>query len=1275
MNLLHRLTAILSKAIIIVFMLCVVVLGAASSLVRYYTPKIGEYQTQILQQINQLSPNTKVFAGAIYGKWQPLQPELVLEDVSLQFSEHDEKVAIKEVSLTIDLFLSIVHRQLYFEAIEVAGLKLQLVQSKSGLWGLRSTAEDAAKKAQSKTHNQLQSAIRYLWHINNLQIQQVDIELAPYQQPKLKWPESSLSLIGSEQQKHWEVSIGKKPQQLLEGVFNSNGQPFTKGFQAKAYINLPTVDTLRYLPFLKEQFQLHSLQAGGQFWLKYQDGELQGDGTLNIKNLDLRGEQNLTMQSVATSFAFTANKHQQQLWLADTHINHSGSQFSVTALTLQKNDQQTQLFMPSLQLAKTSQFIQSLKLSEAANQALSTLNVQGELQNLLVQAPNAHLSDATVSATLKGGSSNVFKHVPGFAGVNGKLYAKMLSGEFVLSSKQFTLNLHNIFAKPLLLNNTGARVSWNINWDEKLLDLAVQDIAATHQSVARANGDLFLQVPLVPTPDQAGRLSLAIGFQGGDAKGREAFIPKLVPEGLNGWLAENILQGQVLAGSYIFHGPVTSNSEEQKVSQLWLNVDDAGLRFLPKWPSIDAIEGEFLLDGLDASIDVRKANSGNIALSDIAIKTESQRDTFSLAVAGKLAATGKDGINWLNNPGLNELLDIPWESVKPDKGAVEGSINSKITFKKDQEPLVELAVTSQLKNLELAVKPAKFTLKNIRGPVKFSLASGLQSKGLSMNIDGERLDISIFSNMLKQGMKTDVYFNARVNSERLAQVIDSPAFEFVRGGSQFSGKVSLSKNARSLAINSDLTGLEILLPEPYYKKAEDAQSFKLRTQLSAPSLFTEISLGKTLNADIRFTNNALDAAAINLGLGHSDLKKGRLIVTGQVPKANAQQWLEVATKLSQSPTPSSNPLQFIIEDLTVRHLQAYAFTLHNAGISLNKKRTAWVLNLNQQLIQGELEIPIANNQQYIADIRHLDLGLFQLLSNAENVASGEDAAVDLSALPDTAIHIRKLTFNKEDYGNWQFLLTSDNKQLKFEQLTGTVRHATIGPNASLNWQYQGKVPHTQFIGSISGKNMATVLSAWNYPQEIYSESFSFTADFTWPGGIDDFAITDTQGKLDIALNKGNFADAKSSGTDALKLISVLNLNNLLRRLKLDFSDLTQSGLSYDKIRGQVTLNKGLFNFSKPLHVKSSSSEMNLQGNINHLEQQLDLTLGVTLPFASNLPWIAALAAGLPTAIGVYIISKVMKKQVDTLSSALYSVSGSYSEPKLKFIRMFEKNSQ
>jgi uncharacterized protein YhdP len=70
-------------------------------------------------------------------------------------------------------------------------------------------------------------------------------------------------------------------------------------------------------------------------------------------------------------------------------------------------------------------------------------------------------------------------------------------------------------------------------------------------------------------------------------------------------------------------------------------------------------------------------------------------------------------------------------------------------------------------------------------------------------------------------------------------------------------------------------------------------------------------------------------------------------------------------------------------------------------------------------------------------------------------------------------------------------------------------------------------------------------------------------------------------------------------------------------------------------------------------------------------EQLDMTMGVTLPLASNLPWIVALAAGLPTAAGVYIISKVLDKQVDQISSAVYKVTGSFTDPQIKFDSLFD----
>ena len=66
-----------------------------------------------------------------------------------------------------------------------------------------------------------------------------------------------------------------------------------------------------------------------------------------------------------------------------------------------------------------------------------------------------------------------------------------------------------------------------------------------------------------------------------------------------------------------------------------------------------------------------------------------------------------------------------------------------------------------------------------------------------------------------------------------------------------------------------------------------------------------------------------------------------------------------------------------------------------------------------------------------------------------------------------------------------------------------------------------------------------------------------------------------------------------------------------------------------------------------------------------------MELVATLPVVSNLPWIAALAGGLPTAAGVYVASKIFQEQVDRLSSAKYSVKGDWNNPELKFDRVFD----
>jgi uncharacterized protein YhdP len=148
---------------------------------------------------------------------------------------------------------------------------------------------------------------------------------------------------------------------------------------------------------------------------------------------------------------------------------------------------------------------------------------------------------------------------------------------------------------------------------------------------------------------------------------------------------------------------------------------------------------------------------------------------------------------------------------------------------------------------------------------------------------------------------------------------------------------------------------------------------------------------------------------------------------------------------------------------------------------------------------------------------------------------------------------------------------------------------------------------------------------------------------------------------------------QTSGTaaDVLKVVGILNINNLARRLRLDFSDLYKKGLSYDKIQGILLFDRGKLTMIEPLTVKGPGSSLKMTGDFNLVSGDIDAQMVVALPITSNLPWVVALAlpGGLPLAAGVFVAGKVFEKQLQKLTSAVYSVTGTLDKPTIAFERL------
>ena len=61
---------------------------------------------------------------------------------------------------------------------------------------------------------------------------------------------------------------------------------------------------------------------------------------------------------------------------------------------------------------------------------------------------------------------------------------------------------------------------------------------------------------------------------------------------------------------------------------------------------------------------------------------------------------------------------------------------------------------------------------------------------------------------------------------------------------------------------------------------------------------------------------------------------------------------------------------------------------------------------------------------------------------------------------------------------------------------------------------------------------------------------------------------------------------------------------LLRRLRLDFSDVVAKGVSYNSIKGQYQLDNGYLTTLEPTRIVSSATRMALAGQVDLIEETL-----------------------------------------------------------------------
>jgi uncharacterized protein YhdP len=221
--------------------------------------------------------------------------------------------------------------------------------------------------------------------------------------------------------------------------------------------------------------------------------------------------------------------------------------------------------------------------------------------------------------------------------------------------------------------------------------------------------------------------------------------------------------------------------------------------------------------------------------------------------------------------------------------------------------------------------------------------------------------------------------------------------------------------------------------------------------------------------------------------------------------------------------------------------------------------------------------------------------------------------------------------------------------------------------ARVIWR-QGANSQTTVAARLYFEDLGRTLAELGYQEIIETEQGNFNLALEWAGGPQDFSLQDSTGSLRGDIGAGHFPDAPGGASGALRVVSILNLAEIVQRLSL--ANMFESGIPFNKVDGELLLQGGTIAVDE-LEVESGASSFQFSGVTAVESRTLEGELVVTLPVANNLPWVVALTAGLPVAAGVFLLSKVFETPLNRLTSAVYSVTGSWDDPQVEFDRVFD----
>ena len=934
----------------------------------------------------------------------------------------------------------------------------------------------------------------------------------------------------------------------------------------------------------------------------------------------------------------------------------------------ERNPERGEVRVTRLDLEPLQSLAGTLPLPEALRATLKQAQPKGALRDLEAEWTGPIEHPATYAARTRF-SDLAFRSVnelPAVNRVSGALDLTHRGGNINVAGKDVTIELPVALRyEPQLRAQTFAA---KMSWVHEMRDGAPY-VELRFPSIDFANGDIAAHAEgsWHSTQDQRGFIDLEVRIPRAVATSVYRYIPFL-PRKPHDFLREALAAGDITDGQFRFKGDLAKFPfEKPDEGTFYANVKftKAMLAYHEEWPTIEAIDGEFTLDGVSLVVaGARGTILGTPISPTVARVANFDDDDPILEVNGSVDGNGPEFLHFIQTSPLHGTIgEVTARMAVEGRGRLQLGLT--VPLRRPKE--IKVAGSYQFLNNRVSVAAEQPPLTQVNGRFEFTERT-LSATDINAQLLGGPTSVSITTRADRGYV---IAAQGTASAAAVTAQYDFPFMTRAAGDARYRAQLVLTPASFDMTVDSNLQGVSFDMPVPFGKTAAETLPLHLERTVDEDRRTRNgfaLRMGELVSVVGRFRpegdRDVLDRVGVALGGAQASLpQRADITVDAKLKTIDIDEVLKVLPKESPQEPPKDSPkdattatakaLPLGVTTVRAENMVAVGRKLTAATLQVERRGFGdWAIGIDAKELAGDIRLRTQQGETVTARFKHLIV--------PESASPPGTVGEPLHELPALDVTAESFTLNGRALGRLELNARNEDRAWLIKNLTLTTPEATL--KAVGAWRGGATAEsRTEVDLTIEASDGGKYLERFGQPNAVKGAVSKLTGRVRWSGPPNSIHYPTLAGTLNFNADKGQFLKADPG---VGRLLGVLSLQALPRRITLDFRDVFSEGFSFDQITATASITRGILS-TQDFRMTGAAAGVAINGDVDLAQETQKLRVRVVPVVGDSVAAVAGLALLNPLlGLGTFIAQRLLKDPLGQLLAYDYVVDGSWGDPRV-----------